>query len=106
MTINKAKKSECEIVNIDVERELVDDFEKVNFGAKRLEILEQELSHAHDEVKLDDEERKTKILSAKKNVDTKLQVSLEKTAKKQNEKVRTTLPHNTPFPHGPTIRHK
>lgn len=106
--VNDKKKFSKSKEYIDVETELVDDFERVNFGARSLESVEQDLAHGSEEMMLA-EERKTKIIGKKsmdKNLERRMQVSHEKTAEKLNEKIRTTLPHHSPFLHAPTGRHK
>jgi hypothetical protein len=67
MTANKTKRDSLNDEDIDVEQELIDDFEKINFGARSLESLEQDLAHGGEEVDLE-EERKTKFLDGSKKV--------------------------------------
>jgi hypothetical protein len=105
MTVNKIKRDIVD-ENIDVEQELINDFENINFGAKSLEIVDQDLAHGSEEVELE-EERKTKFLASnKKHISKKVQESLEKTAEKLNEKTKIKLPQPKPFFNVPTGRHK
>lgn len=106
MTANKTKRYSLNEQDIDVEQELINDFEEINFGAKSLESIDQVLAQGSDEVDLE-EERKTKFLaSSKKHINKKVQESLEKTAEKLNEKTKTKLPQANPFLNPPTRRHK
>jgi hypothetical protein len=106
MTVNKTKRYSLNDEDIDVEQELINDFEKINFGARSLESVDQDLTHGSEEIELE-EERKTKFLASnKKHISKKVQDSLEKTAEKLNEKTKTKLPQGKPFLHPPTVRHK
>ena len=100
MAIHKTKRND----ETDVLKELVDDFERVNFGARSLEIVGLELAELNEDM-LVNEERKTKFMSNEK-LDKKNQVSIEKTAEKLSEKVKVTLPRHPSFSRVPTGRHK
>jgi hypothetical protein len=91
---------------LTVEDELVEDFERINFGAKPVSIVEKKLSEANEEM-LMNEERKTKVLNKNQKVaGSKVRESYERTAEKQNEKVQKGLSQNIPAHHAPTLRHK
>lgn len=92
--------------DIDVEQDLIDDFESINFGAKSLETVEQDLAQGNEELE-NDEDRKIKFLESNmKDLNRKSEDSLNKTIEKLNEKITPKLPHGDQFTQVATTRNK